>query len=349
MITGLVLTSLTLEVSLSGYTEASHWVLLLFFPKAWSPVCPTEIKAFSDRLEEFLYSRACALLFASTDNLDSLRAWNNTGIMEGGLGGVHMPLISDTNHRLSRAYGVLNEEMGLANRAFFLIDPTGTIRAISSNDAYVARNVSEVLRLLDALIFKDEYGEGCPADWQKGDQGIDIEKDKVEGALEVKKSFAKWLRPKLERAISSTSQFGTTQLERVTSNTPANHCHHNSNGSGPRNIGSVTSKRNSVSTDTVTITDKRPSNPNERTNSNERVQTATSRFSASAQSSGQVSPVVGQMSPMANPRSADYFASKPNASRLEVYMEEATLHQRMENMNAALENYKQSQTVGSVG
>lgn len=125
--------------------------------------------------------------------------------MEGGLGGVHMPLISDCNHRLSRAYGVLNEEAGVAQRAFFLIDPNGIIRAISSNDAYVARNVNEVLRLLDALIFKDEVGEGCPADWKKGDQGIDIRKDRVEGVLDIKKSFSQWLRPKLKRAISGTS------------------------------------------------------------------------------------------------------------------------------------------------
>ncbi|KAF2172038.1 hypothetical protein M409DRAFT_31320, partial [Zasmidium cellare ATCC 36951] len=161
-------------VSLSSYSEASHWLILVFLPKAWSFVCPTEIKAFSARLEEFLYSRACAVVFASTDNEHSLRAWNATSDMEGGLGGVHVPLISDTNHKLSRDYGVLIEEEGVAQRALFIIDPKGNVRNITVNDADVGRSVEEAKRVLDALIFKDEFGEGCPIDWKKGDKGIDV-------------------------------------------------------------------------------------------------------------------------------------------------------------------------------
>ena len=115
--------NLLAEVTLSAYTQANHWLILVFFPKAWSFICPTEIKAFSARLEEFLYSRHCAVVFASTDSKYSLKAWNGTCDLEGGLGGVHVPMISDSNHKLSRNYGVLDEEEGVAQRALFIIDP----------------------------------------------------------------------------------------------------------------------------------------------------------------------------------------------------------------------------------
>jgi peroxiredoxin (alkyl hydroperoxide reductase subunit C) len=62
------------EISLSAYTQANHWLILIFFPKAWSFICPTEVRAFSSRLQEFLYSRSCAVAFASTDSEYCLRA-----------------------------------------------------------------------------------------------------------------------------------------------------------------------------------------------------------------------------------------------------------------------------------
>lgn len=130
--------------------------------------------------------------------------------MEGGLGGVHVPLISDSNHKLSRDYGVLLEDEGVAQRALFIIDPKGVIRSITVNDADVGRSVDEAQRVLDALAFKDEFGEGCPVDWKKGDKGIDVaSKTKSEGQVEVpevRKSWAEWARPKLSRAFSGTSQ-----------------------------------------------------------------------------------------------------------------------------------------------
>lgn len=129
--------------------------------------------------------------------------------MEGGLGGVHVPLISDTNHKLSRDYGVLIEEEGVAQRALFIIDPRGNVRNITVNDADVGRSVEEAKRVLDALIFKDEFGEGCPIDWKKGDKGIDVaSKTRIEGNLEIapKRSWSEWARPKLSRAWSGTSQ-----------------------------------------------------------------------------------------------------------------------------------------------
>lgn len=195
-----------IDISLNAYTAANHWVALVFFPRAWSFVCPTEIKAFSARLEEFLYSRQCAVVFASTDSQYCLKAWDNAGDLEGGLGGVHVPLMSDSNHKLCRDYNVLIEDEGVAERALFIIDPEGIIRSITINDADIGRSVDETQRVLDALAFKDEFGEGCPADWKKGDKGLFYTaQTKTEGPVDMpsKKSWSEWARPKLQRAFSS--------------------------------------------------------------------------------------------------------------------------------------------------
>jgi hypothetical protein len=138
--------------------------------------------------------------------------------MEGGLGGVHVPLISDCNHKLSRDYGVLIEDEGVAERALFIIDPKGNIRSMTINDADVGRSVDEAQRILDALIFKDEFGEGCPVNWKKGDKGIDIAaKSKVEGPVEIdaRKSWVDYVRPKLERTWSGTSHASSRSLNSI--------------------------------------------------------------------------------------------------------------------------------------
>jgi peroxiredoxin (alkyl hydroperoxide reductase subunit C) len=214
------LTNLT-EISLSAYTQANHWLILIFFPKAWSFICPTEVRAFSSRLQEFLYSRSCAVAFASTDSEYSLRAWNAASDMEGGLGGVHVPLISDCNRKLSRDYGVLIESEGVAERALFIIDPKGKIRSMTINDADVGRSVDEAQRILDALVFKDEFGEGCPVDWKKGDKGIDITtKSKVEGPVEVRKSWVEWARPKMARTWSGNSHTSSKSMSNTANHHP---------------------------------------------------------------------------------------------------------------------------------
>ncbi|KAK5171906.1 cTPxI [Saxophila tyrrhenica] len=286
------------EVTLSAYTEANHWVILVFFPKAWSFICPTEIKAFSGRLEEFLYSRSCAVVFASTDSEHCLKAWNGTSDMEGGLGGVHIPLISDCDHRMSRDYGVLIKEQGVSQRALFIIDPKGIVRSITVNDADVGRSVDETLRVLDALAFKDEFGEGCPIDWKKGDKGIEIaSKNRVEGSVELKKSWSEWARPKLNRAWSAASQ---------------------------KSISSHTSHSN-----TPLPASRR------RAESNELLPSVTSGGSghASQLSSGQASPMMhnGPMSPFFSPTSVAN-------NGMQSQMDKALSQQRFENMQAAMQN-----------
>lgn len=161
------------EVSLSKYE--GKWLILAFVPLAFTFVCPTEIIAYSDAIEKFR-ERGAEVLFASTDSEFSLLAWNNQSRKEGGLGGVKIPLVADTNHSLSRDYGVLVEEEGIALRGIFLIDPKGNVRQITINDTPVGRSVDETLRLLDAFQFTEEHGEVCPANWQKGDATIDTSK-----------------------------------------------------------------------------------------------------------------------------------------------------------------------------
>jgi peroxiredoxin 2/4 len=147
--------------------------MLFFYPSAWSFVCPTEILAFDARSSEFS-SRQCAVVFISTDSEHVLKAWNSFEREEGGLGGVNIPLVADRSHRISRDYGVLIEEDGVAQRATVIIDPTGTIRAVTICDANIGRSVDELKRMLEALQFTDEYGEGCPSGWKTGDQGIKL-------------------------------------------------------------------------------------------------------------------------------------------------------------------------------
>lgn len=158
------------EVSLDKYK--GKWVILAFVPMAFTFVCPTEIIAYNSKLDEFR-KKGAEVLFASTDSEFSLLAWNNLPTSEGGLGNVSLPLVEDKNHTLSRDYGVLVEEDGIALRGIFIIDPEGIVQTVTINNAAVGRNVSETLRQLEAFQFTAKHGEVCPANWKEGEEGID--------------------------------------------------------------------------------------------------------------------------------------------------------------------------------
>lgn len=113
------------EISLQTYTAQKKWTVLVFIPMAWTFVCPTEIVAFSNATTQFS-SRGVQVVICSTDSEYSLLAWRNTAQKDGGLGPVDIPLLSDKNHQISRDYGVLIEEEGIALRGMFLIDPLGS-------------------------------------------------------------------------------------------------------------------------------------------------------------------------------------------------------------------------------
>jgi peroxiredoxin (alkyl hydroperoxide reductase subunit C) len=137
------------------------WVCLYFYPLDFTFVCPTEIMAFDGSLSEF-ETRGAVLLAASTDSVYCHLAWCES---HKGLQHLKHLMIGDTNHQLSRAFGVLDDQRGVALRGTFLIDPNGVLRWLSVYDVGVGRNVDEVLRVLDAL----QTDKLCPCNWKPGE------------------------------------------------------------------------------------------------------------------------------------------------------------------------------------
>ncbi|PBK85927.1 peroxiredoxin [Armillaria gallica] len=156
------------DVSSTDYL--GQWVVLFFYPMDFTFVCPTEILAFNDALAEFK-ALDTTVLGVSTDSQHSHFAWANQPRKEGGLGpNLKLPLIADRNMSISRDYGVLLEDEGIALRGLFIIDPKGILRQITVNDLPVGRSVDETIRLIKAFQFTDKHGEVCPANWHEGDK-----------------------------------------------------------------------------------------------------------------------------------------------------------------------------------
>merc|ERR1712142_739005 len=153
------------KVSLSQYK--GKYLVLFFYPLDFTFVCPTEIIAFSDRVEEFR-KIGCEVVAASTDSHFSHLAWINTPRKQGGLGNMKIPLLADKTCDVAKRYGVLKDDEGIAFRGLFIIDPHQNLRQITINDLPVGRSVDETLRLIQAFKFTDEFGEVCPAGWKPG-------------------------------------------------------------------------------------------------------------------------------------------------------------------------------------
>jgi len=151
------------DISLQDY--AGKYLVLFFYPLDFTFVCPTELIAYSDRIQEFK-DLGCEVIGVSTDSHFSHLAWNNLPKKQGGLGGLKYPLLSDFTKKISHDYGVLLEKDGIALRGLFLINPEGIVSHLSINDLPVGRSVEETLRLLKAFQFVAQHGEVCPANWQ---------------------------------------------------------------------------------------------------------------------------------------------------------------------------------------
>ena len=151
-------------VKLSDYR--GKYVVLFFYPLDFTFVCPTEIVAFSDRIEEFR-KRGAEVIGVSIDSQFSHLAWIKMARAEGGLGGLHYPLVADLTKKIAADYGVLLDG-GIALRGTFLIDQKGVVRAATVHDLPLGRSVDEAIRVLDALQFFEKHGEVCPADWKPG-------------------------------------------------------------------------------------------------------------------------------------------------------------------------------------
>ena len=153
------------EITLSQFKGKK--VVLFFYPLDFTFVCPTEILAFADALDEFK-TRDTVVLGVSVDSKFTHHAWANTPREDGGIKGVNFPLISDLNKQIARDYGVLLESDGVALRGLFIINRDGILKHSTINHLDLGRNIEEVLRLLDAVDYTEEHGEVCPANWKKG-------------------------------------------------------------------------------------------------------------------------------------------------------------------------------------
>lgn len=146
-------------------------VVLFFYPLDFTFVCPTELHAFQERLEDF-HARDTEVIGCSVDSHFTHLAWVNTPKNKGGIEGVTYPLVSDLNKSIAKDYHVLNEDEGIAFRGLFLIDKEGVIRHQLINDLPIGRSVDEALRVIDALRFHEKNGDVCPANWKSGDKSM---------------------------------------------------------------------------------------------------------------------------------------------------------------------------------
>ncbi|WGH27848.1 MAG: peroxiredoxin [Candidatus Bostrichicola ureolyticus] len=176
------------------------YVLLFFYPKDFTFVCPTELHAFQAKIQDF-ESRNVQIIAVSTDTEQSHWGWMQLSKQEGGIKGITYPIVADTNKTISYNYGVLagdwiydeeNDQIEaykelVAYRGLFLIDKEGIIRHQLINDMPLGRNVNEAIRIIDALIFFEKNGEVCPANWKLGDKGIKTDHKSVALYLSSKK------------------------------------------------------------------------------------------------------------------------------------------------------------------
>lgn len=181
------------DFSLDQYIGKKH-VVFYFYPLDFTFVCPTEIIAFQRRIKDF-EDRNVQVVGCSIDSKFSHWAWLNTPQNDGGIEGVKYPLVADVNKTIALNYGVLaghydyddegnmiwvgnQGESAVAYRGLFLIDKNGIVRHQVVNDLPLGRSIDEALRMIDALQFYEEKGEVCPANWEKGKDGM---KDNAEG------------------------------------------------------------------------------------------------------------------------------------------------------------------------
>lgn len=153
------------NVKLSDYK--GKWLVLLFYPLDFTFVCPTELTTFSDRYDDF-EGIGAEVIGVSTDSVFSHRAWLQTSRDKGGVEGLRYPLASDQTKDVSRAYGVLIEQQGVALRGLFVIDPEGMLRYAVIHDLNVGRSAEETLRVIQAL----QTGGLCQADWKPGQKTL---------------------------------------------------------------------------------------------------------------------------------------------------------------------------------
>ncbi len=151
----------------NGFTKVSlrdyrgRWVVLFFYPRDFTFICPTEIKGFAKMEKEFA-ALGCDVIAASTDS-----EWSHKNWFERDLTDVSYPILADTTLEISRAYGVLNDD-GSSARGLFVIDPEGVVKYVVISTGSVGRSVKETLRVLKAV----QSGDLCPVEWETGEKTL---------------------------------------------------------------------------------------------------------------------------------------------------------------------------------
>lgn len=141
-------------------------IALFFYPKDFSFICPTELIALQESIDEFETKRDTLVFGISCDTTDVHFAWLSQPQDEGGIKGVEYPLLSDSKRELSEMLGILDNEDGVPFRATYLIDSSGEVFYQSINPMYIGRNIDDYLRIIDAQIIKETKGMGCKANWK---------------------------------------------------------------------------------------------------------------------------------------------------------------------------------------
>ncbi len=174
---GTIVDSFNLKEQIKGKNA-----VIFFYPLDFTFVCPSELIAFSKRVKEF-ESRNTQVIGVSIDSHFTHNAWRNTPVNKGGIGAVGYPLVADMTHSICKSYDVETPDGAVAYRGSFLIDTNGVVRHQVVNDLPLGRNVDEMIRMVDALLFHEEHGEVCPAGWNKGDAGMQANPDGVAAYL----------------------------------------------------------------------------------------------------------------------------------------------------------------------
>lgn len=159
--------TLTENVKLSDYK--GKWLILMFYPLDFTFVCPTELTAFSDRIDE-INGFGAEVIGVSTDSVYSHRAWIKTPRDQNGVADLQYLLASDVGGKLSRKFNILVEEENIALRGLFIIDPEGVLKYSVVHDLNIGRSVDETLRVLQGL----QTGGLCAADWTPGQENLTV-------------------------------------------------------------------------------------------------------------------------------------------------------------------------------
>lgn len=173
---GEIVDSFTLSAAIKG-----KYGLVFFYPLDFTFVCPSELIALDNRMADFK-ARNVEVVAVSIDSHFTHNAWRNTPVNNGGIGQVRYTMAADIKQEIMKAYDVQSAD-GVAFRGAFLIDDKGVVRSQIVNDLPLGRNMEELIRLVDALQFHEEHGEVCPANWKKGDKGMNASPEGVAAYL----------------------------------------------------------------------------------------------------------------------------------------------------------------------